>query len=420
MNLAQPSGRVKRSWKWSAARKASLWGCRIVGKLSEIKSVIGFLHMVVWRRSFILLAVVFAGGCAASNYQYHEANYEVTVEKGTVLQGLTFPAELEVRILALDPEHIDETDVKEILARSPAPRIINIHGGVPGVYLAMESFSNFLIGMGYPEHKIRNPRNGSYSYSPYTSSEKLAGIIAWYYEKEGMRVNLVGHSAGGMEVVKVLHELGGSFADKIPVWNPLTDEQEDRFAIIDPITGTERPVVGVHVGYATAVGAGGLGFLLPHFWSLIGKLRTIPNSTEYFTGFYQTFDVIGGTFFGLVKSANLYYPSGTAKVRNVHLPQLGYWHGTIPVTDHLAENRATRDWINNYIPSDHLELPNEEFNADTQNILWAADVWHSIKKQWCLELQRLISAKRAMREASGRRGVTVHQSREGPIGHPVP
>lgn len=29
------------------------------------------------------------------------------------------------------------------------------------------------------------------------------------------------------------------------------------------------------------------------------------------------------------------------------------------------------------------------------NALWAADVWYSIKRHWCLEAQRLIRAKRA-------------------------
>jgi hypothetical protein len=30
-------------------------------------------------------------------------------------------------------------------------------------------------------------------------------------------------------------------------------------------------------------------------------------------------------------------------------------------------------------------------------VLWAADVWHSIKKHWALEAQRLVTARRAHR-----------------------
>jgi hypothetical protein len=247
--------------------------------------------------------------------------------------------------------------------------------------------------MGYPESKIRNPANGTYSYSPYTNATKIAGSIAWYYEREGMRVILVGHSAGGIQAVKVLYELAGTFEDKIPAWNPLTDEQEDRFSIIDPLTGVERPVVGIQVGYATAVGAGGLPTILPTHWSMIGRLRKIPDTVENFTGFYSMLDPIGGSFLGLVKSENIYEANGAAKVRTVRLP-VTYNHVTVPFTSHLADNKAIRDWINRYTPSDQPELT-VEFDTSSTNILWAADVWYSIKKQWCLEAQRLIRAKRS-------------------------
>jgi len=35
-----------------------------------------------------------------------------------------------------------------------------------------------------------------------------------------------------------------------------------------------------------------------------------------------------------------------------------------------------------------------KFDSDSSHILWAADVWYSIKKNWVLELQRLIRAER--------------------------
>jgi hypothetical protein len=53
------------------------------------------------------------------------------------------------------------------------------------------------------------------------------------------------------------------------------------------------------------------------------------------------------------------------------------------------------DWINNYQPSDKsIDKPllNVRFDSDSRNILWAAEVWHSIKKHWVLELQRRIRA----------------------------
>jgi hypothetical protein len=359
------------------------------------------MKRISWPITLVLL-MLFVSGCAAYNYRYRQSTYDTRVVQGTVLKSIQVPPEIEHKILALDPENIDEAGVREILARGPTPRIINIHGGIYPVYLAMESFSTFLIKMGYPESKIRNPSDGSYSYGPYMNSAKIAGIIAWYYEKEGMRVMLIGHSAGGNQAAKVLHELAGTFADKMLVWNPLTDQGEDRFSIIDPLTGVERPVVGVQVGYATVVGAGGLSMLLPTYWSMIGRARNIPDTVEYFTGFYTMLDPIGGTLLGLAKSENTYEANGTAKVRTVRLPPT-YNHVTVPSTSHLADNKAIRDWINNYKPSDEPELT-VEFDTSSANILWAADVWHSVKKQWCLEAQRLIRAKRGMSIGSGSAG----------------
>ena len=59
------------------------------------------------------------------------------------------------RILGLDPEHIAERDVREALARGPAPRIINLHGSV--ALITMREFAQFLVTMGYPEGQVRNP-----------------------------------------------------------------------------------------------------------------------------------------------------------------------------------------------------------------------------------------------------------------------
>jgi hypothetical protein len=332
-------------------------------------------------------------GCASTSYRTREADYEQRLAKGGVLQALQLAPELEDRILALDPERISEEDIETTLSLAPAPRIINLHGGVPLVYLAMESFSKFLIGMGYPESKIRNPVDGSYSYSPYKSSLEIAGIIAWYYEREGLPLIIVGHSAGGIQTIKVLHELAGTFGNKIAVWNPLTEKSEDRYTIIDPITGIERPVVGLRVGYASVVGSGGFARLLPNHWRMLGRLRTIPDSVENFTGAFIGVDLIGGDFFGLTDPANRYAANGAANVRNVTLPPF-YNHVTVPTTAQLAEKRQTRDWINAYRPGGApLRV---DFDGPSDNILWAAEVWYGIKKQWCLEAQRLIRARRKM------------------------
>jgi hypothetical protein len=245
--------------------------------------------------------------------------------------------------------------------------------------------------MGYPEASIRNPADGTCSFSCYESSAKIAGVAAWYYEKTGLRPMLVGHSQGGMQAVKVLNQLAGHYSSKLHVWDPCAWTREERCTITDPFTGQERPVVGLELAYATAVGAGGFTRFLPNQWGLFTRLRSIPDSVEEFTGFYHQLDPIGGDFFGF-GPVNHYHATGKAVVRNVHLP-IGYNHVTVPNTRHLLRSQQIKDWINDYSPSEHPACETR-FDADSKNILWAADVWHSIKKHWVLELQRLVRAQR--------------------------
>jgi hypothetical protein len=305
----------------------------------------------------------------------------------------------EDRILALDPDRITDDDVRNSLAEGPTPRIVLVHGGVVGVYLVMASFGKFLVGMGYPESRIRDPRDGAWSQNPYASSERLAGELAWYYERDGMRPMLIGHSQGGMQTVKALYELAGDFGSDVRVWNPLTDSPEDRYTITDPITQTQRPVVGVKLSYASVVGAGGLEFWAPADWGLVGRLRLIPDSVEEFTGYSIAGDPIALTPPTGPTSYDMYRKTGNAQVRNVNLP-LGYNHVFVPNTDYLIDEPRKREWINAYAganDSDAATIP----GGDDSHVLWAADVWHSIKKHWCLEAQRVIRAQRANEEARG-------------------
>jgi hypothetical protein len=339
------------------------------------------------------LAILVAG-CAGGPYRPIE-RVGAAPQAGTVLQSLSLDPALEDRILALDPEHVSAGDVRDTLAKARAPRVVLIHGGIYPVYLAMTSFAEFLIGMGYPEAAIRRPDgvlDSIYSYSPYQDSRELAGVIAWYYERDGMRPMIVGHSQGGVQAVKVLDELAGIFGSELAVWNPVTDLAEERKTIVDPLSGESRPVVGLDVAYVSAVGAGGAALLLPNQWSMMHRLRTIPDSVEEFTGFSISGDLVALTFAG-ARGAAEYHPNGKAKVRNVFLPS-AYNHVVMPATRHLAESEAMREWIDAYDPDRPRQtetLPPD----DNAGALWAADVWYSIKKHWCLELQRLVRARRA-------------------------
>jgi len=346
--------------------------------------------------SAILFLVLSACGCATYDRRGLDPLTAQQIEQAKVRREFKPGAETRQKILALDPEHVTEQEIRKVLSRAPAPRIINIHGGIYPVHRRMISFSEFLIGMGYPASSITNPGDGTYTFSCYESSKMIAGVIAWYYEREGLRPMMVGHSQGGIQVVKVLRKLAGLSSRRLHVWNPLTWKEEAACDIQDPLTGSQQAVVGLKVPYVCSVGAGGLTRLLPNQWDMCMKLRSVPDSVEEFTGFFKGKDLLGGDFLGY-GSANYFHAMDKAVVRNVRLPS-DYKHGAIPDTKHLLDSQQIKDWINAYHPPDKLiDTPklDVEFDANSDHILWAADVWYSIKKHWVLELQRLLRAQSA-------------------------
>jgi len=290
---------------------------------------------------------------------------------------------IEARILALEPGRITAEDVRDLLSKAPAPRIIGLQGSIPLV--TMRPFAEFLIAMGYPESRLRDPADGSLSQSSFVDSEKLAGTLAWYCEHEGMMPMLIGHSQGGMAVIKVLYELVGEFNEKISVFNPMTDMSEHRTTIIDPLDGKERPVVGLKVPYAAALATGRLLRILLGQWTMVSRLRAIPDSVDEFTGFIIEWDLIA------LGGDEPYRGVGEGKVRTVRLPA-STSHIGMPLTKELALNPLTRSWIDSYRPDD-AAAPPVDAGIDTSNIVHAADIWYSVKKHWALEAQKLIRAR---------------------------
>jgi len=295
----------------------------------------------------------------------------------------TDPA-LVARILALDPERISERDVREILVHAPAPRIVALQGSV--AFVTMEPFGEFLVAMGYPEERIRNPADGSMSWNSFASSETLAGKLGWFYEREGTMPLLIGHSQGGMLVIRTLYELAGEFADAIRVVDAKTEEPESRTTIVDPLTGATRPVRGLVVPFAAALATGKLPRFFLGQWTMIPLLRRIPDTAAEFTGFTFTLDPIAGEF----GNPEPYVATGSAIVRNVTLPA-SYSHIGLPKMLHLAEDPRTRAWVDAYAPG-HAPPPLPE-DVDTTNIVQAAELWYSIKKHWCLAAQQLVRAR---------------------------
>ena len=331
--------------------------------------------------------------------------------RGSVLRSLQLDPALESRILALDPEHVTERDLSTTLANAPAPRIVLLHGGIYPVHLLMESTGRFLVRMGYPENQIRDRYNGDWSYSPYDDSAKIAGMIAWEYEHSGLRPMIVGHSQGGVQAIKVLRELDGQMTRSIAVYDPVKHEFERRDTIVDPYSGRTVPVVhGVAVSYASVVGAGGAALLLPNQWDMIGRLNSIPNSVEDFTGFFVTADPIAWTFGGPGENS-AFRRYGSANVRNVTLP-ITYSHVFVPAVGDLARDDQTRRWLDDFSPGSKADPSKLPLEAQA-HVLWAGDVWYSIKKHWVLELQRLV---RAHQELAPPRSITADQSIPTPDG----
>jgi pimeloyl-ACP methyl ester carboxylesterase len=304
---------------------------------------------------------------------------------------LALPREVEDAILAIDPAHVTDAEIRGPLAHAPAPRVILLHGGIYPVHLVMVSFGHFLTEMGYPERAIRDPGNGDWSYSPYENADVLAGMVAWQYEHDGMRPMLIGHSQGGMQAVKILHELAGHFTPDLKVFDPVRHAFEDRTTIVDPITGRTRSAVGVSVCYASVVGAGGAAFLLPNQWDMVGKLRSIPDTVDDFTGYFIALDLIAWSFPG-ANEEERFRAEGSASVRNIELPG-SYNHVMLPAVAQLGQDPDTRAAINAYTPGS-----TDGVAADTvTGAAWAADVWYGIKRHWVSELQRLIRAQRSAR-----------------------
>ena len=212
-----------------------------------------------------------------------------------------------------------------------------------------------------------------------------------------MRPILVGHSQGGIQAVKILLRARRARSEPTAPFNPLTGRYESRTTIVDPLTGRERPVVGL----SRVLRVGGrrrrARAALPIQWSMSDLMRTIPDTVDEFTGFSDRarFLRIG--------------PSGTEGAEDLPARRQApraqrdaagrVFHVFVPVTAQLAEDPAMRDWINAYVP-DNEAARHRCRSPDRATCSWAADVWHSIKRHWALEAQRLVRAKRAMQGRS--------------------
>jgi hypothetical protein len=313
-----------------------------------------------------------------------------TPAAGASISRMTLDRATEDRILAIDPERVTEADLQGPLKAAPAPHVVLLHGGVYPVHLLMENFARFLISMGYPEASLRDPGDRSFSYSPYGDSAQQAGLIAWLYERDAMRPMMVGHSQGGIQAVKILYELAGNLQTPLHPYDPITSTLESRTTITDPLTGAQRPVIGVQASYVAVVGTGGISLALPNHWIIASRIRVIPDSVDEFVGYRIGLDLFAWDIPGM-ENIKTFSSAGKAHVENVTLPA-SYSHVFVPVTTSLASNPDMHRWLDRYDPNDSSTAAPPE---DLPNALFAADVWHGIKRHWVTELKALIRARRA-------------------------
>ena len=294
------------------------------------------------------------------------------------------PKDVVERLRNLDCARVTPDDVRDVLRKVPAPRIMLLQGSVPIV--TMEPFARFLIDMGYPEARLRNPHDGGFSNVSFADSERIAGVLAFEYERTAQAPMLIGHSQGGALAIRVLHELAGAFHESVPVVDPATNETLPRTTIVDPYSGQARPVAGgLRLSFAAALATGWLPRLLLGQWTMLSRLRTIPDTVDEFAGFDLPHDAIAGHLF----PPSPYVSAGSARVHTRVLPAT-YSHVDLPAVDHLAREPAARAWIEAWSPDAEVPLP----AGNTTNIVHAADIWHSVKQHWCSQAQRLLTLDR--------------------------
>ncbi len=308
---------------------------------------------------------------------------------------------LQERLLALDPEHISDRDVRETLAQGPTPRIMLLHGGIYPVHLADGVVRPIPdAAWAIPEAQHSRSRRRRLVVQPVRGHRAARGIVAWQYEHDGLRPMLIGHSQGGMQAVKILQELDGRMRRRparVEPARPLRSRSARR--IVDPLTGT-RAARRRRVGRVCLGGRRGRlrrSCCRTNGGSL-DKLRKIPDTVDEFTGYFieRRLDRAGAS--PATRWTGATNNSGKAHVRNVDAAGDVQPRRRAARGRSLADEPAVRDWINAYVPGDARDTSSLPGDA-AGHVLWAADVWYSIKKHWCLEAQHWVRAQ--SRERAG-------------------
>ncbi len=344
-----------------------------------------------------LFALFFLTSCAVDRLSWDFGPKDI---KKNQWARLVRDRDLAKRILALDPDNISAADIKNTLSKGPAPWILPISPAFPGPVVFKDLFK-FLVDMGYPAGRFGDPRDGGNSVSFLESSESIAGMLAWAYERDGMAPMMVGWSAGAIMTISVLHDLNKPVnKDLLRVVNGLTGEEEERNWIWEPYSGKRVPMIGSErVSFAGVLTAGGLGRFTQFLrWDDRPPLRSVPDSVKDLIAFQAPNDMLGTDFTVMddLAAANEFKAMGKANVRTI-IADDSYGHVNVIHCYLLSDNKKGREWANYYHPDgtsgvkDFRNTTKFELIEGKQN-LWCGEFWYGVKKNWTLQAQRVARA----------------------------
>ena len=201
---------------------------------------------------------------------------------------------------------------------------------------------------------------------------------------------LIGHSQGGMIVVKVLHDLAsvaGRRADSgmEPAARRARAAHHDR-------RSAHRRIAPGHRIEGRLCDCAGHGIAAAAAARTMGHPSVAARRAGLGRRLHRVFDSLGSDRGHRREPRRRIGATGTARVRNVVLPA-SYSHIALPRAAHLAAQPSTRAWIDGYRPGTSAPIPAD---ADTSNLLHAADIWYSVKQHWCEGAKRL-AARAALR-----------------------
>ena len=194
-----------------------------------------------------------------------------------------------------------------------------VHGGIYPVHLAMKSFGNFLVDMGYPEERIRDPYDGTWSHSPYEDAERLAGIARLVlrtgrHAADDHRSQPGGH-AGGQDPARPLQRRLRRARSRVEPphrFSPRSGAFHRRSAY----RGSSNRWWACAVAYVSRSARAAPRSCCPINGASSASCRTIPDTVDEFVGYSIALDMWAWTVPG-VDATRKFTNGGQVNIRNV-------------------------------------------------------------------------------------------------------